>query len=205
MNKPNASVRETLDLFDEKFEKLKRSEVWNAIEQGEIRFSISAEVGEPVLLTAEGPGEMALDAFVLTLRFFLQNREPISISNLCELIEELPIPEETKERVSTFRAAFNEAMDRPCPIELDGQRPTHRDVLMVFLYGSLAHANNPKRRKTFKAWASHAISLGAMTQAFYLSLLQVANMVAFLNNILQEIRPDLDLDEDPGIPRSSPV
>lgn len=174
-----------LHLFAEKFSKLRRSSVWHAIEQGEVRFSLRARQGEPVQLEAQGPSEEAVDAFVLTLRFFLQDNESISIRKMADVVEQLPIAEHIKERVRIGRQRFNDFLDRPCGIQIDGAHPTNRVVLETFVYGGMAHAN-PRKREVFEEWSKQPMIFGVMNQVFFGSLLEILKYVAFLDANLRE-------------------
>lgn len=184
----DAEAVRTLDLFAEKFAKLQRSSVWKAIETGRFRFSLKAERGKPVEVTVEGPSEEAVDAFALTLRFFLQNNERISIANMATLLSDLPIDQEIKERLATGRQRINEFLDQPCGIKVDGDHPSNWKVLDTFLYGGLAHAN-PKKRPLFLKWASQGIVFGMMQQVFYSCLIELLRYLAFVDANLREAFP----------------
>lgn len=185
MSRVGPEAARTLDLFAEKFGKLRRSTVWKAVETNSIRFSLKAQRGEPVELDVEGPSEEAVDAFVLTLRFFLQNNERISIGNMARLIQELPIDQEVKDRVAAGRKRINAFLDQPCGIKVDGDHPSNREVLYTFLYGGLAHAN-PDKRPLFLKWASQGIVFGVMQQIFYRCLVEILKYLAFLDANLRE-------------------
>jgi len=185
--------RAAVDLFRQKFAKLVRSTVWGAIRENEIQFSVSANVGEPVRLSATGPSEEAVDAFVLTLRFFLQDNESISIRNLAELLHRLPLDSEMRDRVVEMRIAFNSALDRPCGIKIDAEHPSNREVLEIFVYGGLAHAN-PQKRAVFENWSMQPIIMGMMTHVFFSNLVKVLHLLVFFDHTFHDV-----LDEYEGI------
>ena len=175
-----------IDLFREKFEKLRRSSVWRALEQGQCRVSLHAEQGGPSYVTIEGPSGEAVDAFVLTLRFFLQNNEPISIGNMSEMFADLPVPPEAKQRVGEFRESFNAFLGRPCGININGLHPTNGTVLNTFVYGGMAHANLEKK-EIFDGWARNTVTFGMMSQAFLLCLKNVLIFLSVLHDQLEAI------------------
>ncbi len=86
----NVSVQD-IRLFNEKAEKLKRCSFTSTVFNQKTGVHISAKKGEPVRIERNGPNEEAIDAFVLTFRFFIQNNEKISFRNLAELYNKLPI------------------------------------------------------------------------------------------------------------------
>jgi len=181
----DAEAAAAVELFRQKFGKLQRSSVWQAIQTNQIRFSVSAEIGDPVRLAVEGPSEEAVDAFVLTVRFFLQNNESISISRLVGLLESLPLESDLRARVTEMRTAFNAALDRPCGIQVDSVHPSNRDVLEIFIYGGLAHANQRKRAE-FEGWSRQPIVFGMMSQVFYSTLVKVLHFLVFLDHTFHD-------------------
>jgi hypothetical protein len=175
----NAIERGTLELFLEKSHKLLSSTVRTALEEGRVRFGMRASVGKPVETEVEGPPAESVEAFILTLRFFVQNNESISIQRTALLIEGLRVSEELKTRVRDGRTAFNAFLDTGCPIQIDGQCPTNREVFEVFVYGTLAHANPPKKQ-VYDSWSRNPIVIGMMNAVFMSTLTQYLVFIGFL-------------------------
>jgi len=151
-----------------------------------------------VRLSAIGPSEEAVDAFVLTLRFFLQNNESISIRNLAELLQRLPLDSEVHDRVVEMRTAFNSALDRPCGIKIDADHPSNREVLEIFVYGGLAHAN-PRKRAVFEDWSKQPIIMGMMTQVFFSNLVRVLHFLVFLDHTFHDVLDGYEGMTVPGV------
>jgi len=93
--------RDSLLLFCEEVDKLLNSSTRRVLEQGKQPFRFSARVGEPVLIETNGPPDDSIEAFVLTLRFFIQDNESISIRNIATLIDSLPVSDVIKDRFAT--------------------------------------------------------------------------------------------------------
>ena len=91
----------------------------------------------------------------MTLRFFLQNNERISIANTADLYETLAVPEKLKEAVRKTRGMLNQCLDSDAQIIWKNERLTRRRVLDVFLYGGLAHAN-PEKKALYDEWVADA-------------------------------------------------
>jgi hypothetical protein len=174
-----AEIQSRINLFREKTDRLLSSTVRHALQNGEVRFTIRAEAGASVQIEAGGPTLEAVEAFVLNLRFFIQDNESISIRRMAEFIEDLSIPEDVKDRVRKGRANFNAYLDSPCGFGVFGTHPTNREVLEVFVYGSLAHANEEKRR-IYDSWARSSLVLGMMNQVFMAVLLEFLKYLGFL-------------------------
>jgi hypothetical protein len=98
-----------------------------------------------------GPEGEPIEAFVLTLRFFTINNEPISLHNMRNLYEKMSLSPEV---VSQFKGQcnqLNEFLDSETGLSIEEERAmTYREVFSLFLNGSLAHGNDPRRRQTFR-------------------------------------------------------
>jgi hypothetical protein len=177
--------RDSLLLFCEKAEKLLNSSTRRVLEEGKQPFRFSAHVGGPVVIETDGPREESVEAFVLTLRFFIQDNEPISIRNISKLIDTLPVSEAIKERVREGRQQFNADLDKPCGFQIDNQHLTNREVYEVFVYGNLAHSNVDKRG-VHATWSESPMVIGLMSAVFWQVLWAFLIMVSFLKANIEE-------------------
>jgi uncharacterized protein YozE (UPF0346 family) len=91
----------------------------------------------------------SIDAFLLTLRFFVQNNEASSFQNLAEVYEETSFPHELCARFTEQRRSLNDFLDAHGAIGVptaDGPWPlTRRDIFHAFLWGERAHNTSPHR------------------------------------------------------------
>lgn len=92
-----------------------------------------------------GPSEITNDATVLTLRFFLQDNENISLHNMAELYQKLCVSATLKSKFLGIRQEINNYLDASSGLSIcDEGQMTHREILELFLYGSQAHLNQDK-------------------------------------------------------------
>ena len=90
-----------------------------------------------------GPSEKTVDATVLTLRFFMLCNESTSLSNMAKLHSNLNIESQVAAQFLKVRDQLNSYLDSPSNLSISEEGPmTHRQILDLFLYGDLAHANN---------------------------------------------------------------
>ncbi len=136
---------EAIKLFNEKAQKLSSSSFVGKMVAGESSVRISAKKGEPVKVQAKSLGE-STDAFVLTLRMFMQDNDRISIHNMSELYERLPVPEQKKQTFKDLRKHLNDTLDEPSMIQMNKKRFTKRELFETMLYGDLAHTDPEKRK-----------------------------------------------------------
>jgi len=89
-----------------------------------------------------GPDDASRDATMLTLRFFLQNNEATSLANMAARYPELGVSSRLVSEFLRIRDELNAYLDGPSNLSISDDGPmTHRDILYVFLWGDLAHAN----------------------------------------------------------------
>jgi hypothetical protein len=103
-----------------------------------------------------GPDEEAFEAFMLTLRLFMQDNDRISLRKLRKALEGDPGAAGLLTEVSEHCAALNEFLDMNTEMGItEGELLTFREILNIFVYGGYAHLD-PKYRPTYEAIRSGA-------------------------------------------------
>lgn len=143
------SLKAALTLFNEKADRLEARSFTNKIANSGV--TLSGSLGQPAQAFRHGPDEEAIDAFVLTMRFFVQDNETISFRNMADVYSVLPVTKELTDKFNDARSKTNAGLDSATPISLNGTTLTSRVVFDTFLYGGLAHANAGKKA-TFDSW-----------------------------------------------------
>jgi len=145
-------TRETLGLFVDKANKLLSLSFTKSImDHGGINFTINWEAGKGITTTDTIPDDEAIDAFVLTFRFFIQDNEDISFRSLYNnVLKDPDISEDWKQKFSEIRNGMNNYLDSPPSIILKSNEAdisTRRKIMEIFIYGYLSHMNPNKRRE----------------------------------------------------------
>lgn len=160
-------TREALELFVEKADRL--DSLSFAESAAEVGFSWTLVNGETEEFKTTGPDSEQIDAFVLTLRFFMQDNDHISFRWLANSVLDDPgLSNNWKEEFRKARQKLNDYLDQLPPIQIvvaSASAPTRREILDTFVYGDLSHTN-PKRRTTLKQWMSRPSSLGLVKVVF---------------------------------------
>ena len=118
-----------------------------------------------------GPSEKTVEATVLTLRFFLQNNESTSLSNVDKLYSNLDIEPQLSTQFSEIRGQINSYLDASSNLSISEVGPmTHQQILDLFIYGDLSHTNN------------------ATTEASYRSICQTAFFPLFQDDFTKTVR-----------------
>lgn len=188
----NDETRKALQLFIEKSDKLRSLGFLTTI--NELSFHWNTTKGEEKL-EITGPTQEQIDAFVLTFRFFVQDNEHTSLRWLAMHVGDGPdMSEHWKREFSEVRKELNNILDSFPPIQVsiaNYKPPTWRDVMDVFIYGDLSHANE-KKREIFKSWMHHLPTKGLLTVQFVQIVSAVTAGLFHIAEITkEELNPDL--------------
>ena len=88
---------------------------------------------------------------------FIQNNESTALSNIAKLYADANIEAEISAQLFEIRDALNSYLDAPSNLSISEEGPmSHRDILDLFIYGDLAHANNSTIEANFRDISSTA-------------------------------------------------
>jgi hypothetical protein len=167
-----SEAAQKLKLFNAKIETLQRGSFMPKVHKDH-GFTVNFSAEEPVSVEKRGADEEATLALALTLRFFVQGRDGISLEQISKIYEGLPLPDQYKQ---SARRAFENVeayMESPAGFIFNGTTVTNRRLFEVFMYGGLAHANDDKRAE-YESWMKSPLG-GVMMQYFFEGI--AANMV----------------------------
>lgn len=132
----------------------------------------------------EGPDEEAIDAFLFTFRFFVQNNERTSFANLEKLFQELPLERHRIDAAVGTRRAINDRLDQLTNFVVGDERLKRRRVFEVFLWGGLAHANREKK-VVYDDWASRG-ALPMLQAEFVATLVDLLRAIFWFRQACRE-------------------
>jgi hypothetical protein len=101
------------------------------------------------LVSISGPDIDAIEGFVLNFRFFIQDNEKTSFREMHKLYSSISLSQDLKSRFDVIRNELNAFLDSELrPKCIYNKIPlTNREVMMVFIYGGLAHATKVDKYK----------------------------------------------------------
>jgi hypothetical protein len=145
------TIAKAFRLFNEKADKLARLSFMDKMHHPDSGVSISFERtnekgGGFIKQERRGPEEEAIDAFVLTFRYFIQNNESTSLANMEKYYLEAPIDPTLQQQFVTLRKQVNEYLSGTINITLNKESLTRDQLMRIFVYGGYSHATEEKRR-----------------------------------------------------------
>jgi len=186
--------------MDENRSKLQRF-IAKATEVYESRYA--QEVQQPISVSVDfhvkegsatssrtGPDEEPVKAAILTLRFFCQDNEHISLRNMSIFVSGLQVGQSLKDEFTTIRDKFNCYLDHvhgPPQFQIDGHMITNREILEAFLYGKYAHDT---QHETIDEWEK-LISFDGMRAGFDRVLRQFVQTLVWLRGVCEKIDAEL--------------
>ena len=139
---------EVLRLFNEKAERaLSTRFVQGLMEKKKLACTIRYDADKGLETEVDGPDQEEVEALVLTLRFFMQDRDGISVRSLERVYARAELRPDLEQQCRKARENLNRIWGERIPLRLNDQTITRWELLEVFVYGDLAHANPEKRRR----------------------------------------------------------
>jgi hypothetical protein len=169
-------------LFNEKADKLESLRFTQyIITQRQIGLTVSYRDGQ-LSVETRWPAREAIDAFLLTYRFFVQDNEPTSLRRMAATYESLPQLAAHSASVAGMRANLNASLDQLASFLYKGRDVTRREVYEVFLWGGLAHANREKK-SLYDEWATEPGIFAFLQLVFVSVVVEVLGAVLWMRRI----------------------
>jgi hypothetical protein len=175
-------VKDILKRIVEKADKLSHSSFSDFIANKDYTIRITGTQIELVR-----PEDEAIESFILTFRFFIVNNEATSFKELKKLLDESEISESWKNKFRELSTQLNACLDRHSVFTYDEtQNPTNREIMNLFLYGGLVHANNPEKVQEFKQISENPILLKSLEMVFVKILSIVLEIISELAEVSRQ-------------------
>jgi hypothetical protein len=145
-----SEMLQKLKLFNEKLETVRKGRFVPQVFRPDHGVTINFDTEKPLTVVKRGADEDAILALAITLRFFVQKRDGISLWQIADIYESLPLEVEKKSARSAVDSV-DKYLDTPCGFDVNGEAMTNRRLFDVFMYGGLAHANSDKRLE-YETW-----------------------------------------------------
>lgn len=154
-------TRKTLEYFVEKAQELKESRFAEYITQNGLSLNMQLSSGQPLSFSSGLPDTDAVKALTLTLRFFIQDTEPISLHNIQQLVDgpnlaDAGLSSNWKNQYGAARKALKEYLNGNIPLSTGTQHNSipisRKEIWDALLWGHYSHSN---KREEFLKWKAH--------------------------------------------------
>lgn len=133
------SIKDRFELFNQKVGKLENLSFAKRIAGS--KFRLRGEKGKPFVVERTGPRGEQFDAFILTLRLFMQDNDGISIRKIKKCYDSLPLSTEIINQFNSSREEFNKYLDSKSSLDYNDKNFTNREILEIMIYGEYSHLN----------------------------------------------------------------
>lgn len=185
----NKEIRQ-LEQFLEQAERLQASRFCHFVSRYNVKHTFSWTQGDGWEIEFECPSDDEVNAFVLTMRFFIQDNENISFRNMAKLVDGIGVESDAKTQFLKLREELNAFLDRTCEIQINDDHPTLREIVWAILYGRLAHAGE-KHRETLKRWEINDVVKRIVWSEFIRAIMGLLKFVKSMNECVLCLVSDL--------------
>lgn len=179
-------IAKAFRLFNEKAGKLACLSFMQKMQDPNVGYKVTftnlEEGGARVEQHRVGPDEEAMDAFVLTFRFFIQDNEQTSLRQMANHYADAPVDQALKDEFAKARDQINRFLDSPTHINYNNEVLTCRRIMDVFMYGGFSHANEDKRR-LYKTWMNDPFVSQFIVHIFVSTLAYIQSGIAHIKGL----------------------
>lgn len=179
-----------LDLFEEKFNRLQKSSLLRFLTRPGWKFSFDFKTNAPNS-DSVFPELESIESYVLNLRFFIQDNEPISIRNLSEFYCNYCQDNEAIEKFSELRNILNSELDKSWPFRFNSQNMTFRDIFEGFMYSKFSHSN-VENHKVFNNLIEHPLGNYLALDCFLRCINLIHDIITMIYNLNKIAFTDLN-------------
>jgi hypothetical protein len=183
------TTRKTILTFSEKVNRLQSSSL--------LQFMTSKGWKVDWNFEADRPGDQALmpqvehlEAYILNLRFFVQDNEPTSLRNIAALYRTECKDAPLLERFMEVRDAINRELDRDLWFKFNGETVTYRSIFQGMIYSRFAHTNKGKH-DLFEKMTTHPFGYMLAMDEFLRWIRVVHTGLLFVNKLNAKAFPKM--------------
>jgi len=161
---------ELMRLFIERVDKLRNSSyIKGIVDAGGLKLKIKGDMATKTVQFDHTPiNPEHLDAFLFTLRLFIQQKDSISIKRIGSMISSLKVSKEPRDRFLKQQDYLNRFLNESSMMKTDGKPWKHEEVLRTVLYGYRAHLKTEQPEyQRYKEWNLNPFAPSYLTFIFH--------------------------------------
>lgn len=144
-----------LQLFNAKASELNEKRFADSMRAGKGSHQVTWKKDHGYTVNHDMPHIEELQAYLVTLRQFLLQRDSISFERIGAIYSDLNVSANVKDRAASIVGQVNAYLSSASHIVMDKEVVTHKHVLDVVLYGGMFHSKNPELVATGDRWSAH--------------------------------------------------
>jgi hypothetical protein len=121
-----SEAAQKLKLFNAKIETMRRGTFIPKVFHEDHGVTMNFSTESPVTVEKRGADEEATLALALTLRFFVQERDGISLEQVARIYDSLPVPDQYQESARKTFEGIEAYMDSPAGFNFNGETVSNR-------------------------------------------------------------------------------
>ena len=165
-----------LKLFNQKVERLEEINLLKDVES--IGFRINFGENTKTIAERVGPDQKTIDAYALTIRFFIIDKDGISLNKIFDLYQKLKVDPIKLEKYNTLREEINRHFNKFINFKRGQERFTNKYAFETILFGNLAHADyRDQKRKQFESFENDPAVFQIMYRSFTLTLIKFQSVL----------------------------
>jgi hypothetical protein len=183
-----------LEFFNEKADKLKNLSFVRSLQSEDSGWQLSFQEGAATALRY-GPDNESVEAFVLTFRFFIQDKDGISIRKMAErysrLYDSSLISKELLDNFDEARSKLLDYLGSNTRLIVGGpdttaKAITYQEVFDVFMWGGLAHA---RHKEQFDEWqkGSMQVVFPMLENDFVMILRTYLQVISYVQRLNEKV------------------
>lgn len=176
------NIVDTCHLFEEKFNRLNSSLLVRSIEERDFQIAFDFRTND-LKSAAIVPEQDFIEAYVLNLRFFIQNNEPISIANMAKLYECNCSDAMLLAQFEEVRRTLDSELNSYCPFCFNTKPVSYRELFDGMIYAHFAHSRNGAKHSQFIEMKQDAFGYYLALDAFIRCLKMFHGNLAVINNL----------------------
>jgi hypothetical protein len=181
-----------LELYNERAVKLEASSFLRSVLDPEVTLRL---LGTPFRVVREGgPDQDSMEAFVLTLRLFVQDRDGLSFRRIKSFYDTIAVSQQLIDEVGEICLRLNHYLDGSSPLVVNDCSISRRELLTVWMNGELAHVD-AKQRARLEEWTVKEDIRPFFQYEFEMVITRIARAVEALRRVneraLLELRATL--------------
>ena len=185
-------IKERIILFNEIVDRLQNSSFLKKEIKKKLSYAVKFRYEKEktnVKTKINGPTDESINAFLLTYRMFIYNKDDVSFSKVDKYAYRCSsLKEKFYERFKIIVKNTNDIFNSPTNVTSDGHKFTVREIHDMFIKGNLAHIQEKnKNRRLYKDYKDNQLIYTIFNYEFVSTLVKIMNEILSIKKLNNEV------------------